>query len=161
MNRRLLVVLTFVSVLLSACQGLLAPSPTTTPEVFIPLNKAIPDFGITLQGVHLDIVRTTLSGEFPAGCTGAAPGCTQAQQGKRILSVTLAPRDLPQGNMLAYKQLPDVSVALEGAANVPVTLTQYNNANQNLTLGFEVPADAKVFGLHWAELVEIPLTVQE
>ena len=141
--------------LLAACQG----AATPTPEVFIPLDKAIPDFGITLQGVHLSIVGATLSSEFPAGCTGGVPGCNQAKEGSRILSVTLAPRDLPQGDMLAYKQLPAVSVAMEGGTKAPVSFTQYNNANQNLTIGFEVPATAKVFGLQWAGLAEIPLNV--
>lgn len=145
--------------LLAACQPLTASEATPTPEIFIPLDKAIPDYGITLEGVHLSIIDTMLSGEFPAGCTGAAPGCIQAKNGLRILSVTLAPRDLPDGNMLAYKNLPAVRVAMEGGSIVPFSLTQYNNANHNLTIGFEVPAEAKVFGLRWAELVEIPLHV--
>jgi hypothetical protein len=41
---------------LTACQPM-APAVveqnTTTPEVFIPLDKAIPDYGLTLEGVHL------------------------------------------------------------------------------------------------------------
>ncbi len=135
--------------------------PTTTPEVFIPLDKAIPDYGIVLEGVHLQVAGTTLSGEFPAGCTSGAPVCTQAAEGSRILSVTFAPRDLPEGNMLAYKSLPAVSAVLEGGATVPFSLTGYNNADHNLTLGFEVPAEARTFGLKWADLVEIPLNVHE
>ncbi len=159
MKRGLLLVLASLALLLAGCQ-MSALQPTPTPEVFIPLEKAIPDYGITLEGVHLDIKGTTLTGEFPAGCTGAAPACTQAKGGTKILAVTLSPRDLPVGNMLAYKQLPAVEVALEGGASVPVTLTQYSNSDRLLTLGFEVPAESRVFGLHWADLAEIPLRVE-
>jgi hypothetical protein len=45
------------------------------------------------------------------------------------------------------------------SANISYSLTQYDNATHNLTLGFEVPDDAVVFSLHWADLVEIPLNV--
>ncbi len=160
MKRGIVFVTMAVGMLLAACQPLVAPEPTPTPEIFIPLDKAIPDPGITLEGVHLSISGTILSAAFPSGCTGAAPGCTQAKNGTRILAVSLMPSDLPEGNMLAYKQLPPVSVAMEGGATVPVTLTQYNNTNHQLTIGFEVPAEAKVFGLRWADLAEIPLHVE-
>ncbi len=148
-------------VLLSAaCQPITVPTqeaPTTTPEVYIPLEKAIPDYGIVLEGVHLQIAGTSLSGEFPKGCTGGTPACTRAKDGDSILSVTFAPRDLPAGDMLAYKNLPAVSVAMEGGATVPYSLTLYDNTSANLTIGFEVPAAARTFGLHWADLPEIPL----
>jgi hypothetical protein len=132
---------------------------TPTPEVFIPLDEAIPDYGITLQDVHLNIISTTLDTSFPAGCTGTAPACTQAQNGKNFLAVTFKPRDLPAGQMLAYKNLPAVSVAMEGGLTAPYSLTKYENSTSLLTLGFEVPQSAKVFGLKWADLVEIPLNV--
>jgi hypothetical protein len=61
--------------------------------------------------------------------------------------------------MLAYKNLPAVSAVMEGGATVPFSLTGYNHTNHNLTLGFEVPAEARTFGLKWADLVEIPLNV--
>ncbi len=159
MKRRILFATMAFGLLLAACQAIVVPEPTPTPEIFIPLGEAIPDPGITLEGVHLSIIGTTLGATFPSGCSGAAPGCTQAKDGSRILAIALTPRDLPDGNMLAYKQLPPVSVAMEGAAAVPVSLTQYNNASRQLTLGFEVPAGAKVFGLRWADLAEIPLRV--
>ncbi len=152
-----------IALALAACQpavGSTTPEPTTTPEIYIPLDKAIPDFGIVLEGVHLQLAGTTLSGEFPAGCTGGVPACTRAKDGSQILSVKLAARDLPEGNMLAYKNLPAVSVALEGGTSIPFSLTLYDNASQNLTVGFEVPATAKTFGLKWGDLMEIPLNVE-
>jgi len=132
---------------------------TPTPEVFIPLDKAIPDFGITLEGVHLDVTGAVLDKSFPAGCMGEPPACTPAQAGLNMLSVTFEARDLPAGDMLAYKSLPPVSVAMEGGASVSYSLFAYDNATRNLMLGFEVPESAAVFGLHWADLVEIPLDV--
>ncbi len=159
MNRVLIFAIASLALLLSACQAAI-PQPTPTPEVFIPLDKAIPDFGITLEGVHLSITDTTLSGEFPARCTGVAPACVPAKAGMKILAITLAPRDLPEGNMLSYKQLPNVHVAMEGGAEAPASLTRYSVADGQLTIGFEVPGEAKVFGLHWADLTEIPLRVE-
>ena len=132
---------------------------TPTPEVFIPLDKAIPDYGMTLEGVHLDVTGVVLDKSFPTGCTGEPPACTPAQEGLNMLSVTFEPRDLPEGDMLAYKSLPAVSVVMEGGASVSYSLTKYDNASHTLTLGFEVPSDVAVFGLHWDDLVEIPLNV--
>ena len=61
--------------------------------------------------------------------------------------------------MLAYKSLPPVSVAMGGGVNVSYSLTKYDNSSHALTLGFEVPGEAAVFGLRWADLAEIPLNV--
>ncbi|HSA99743.1 MAG TPA: hypothetical protein VLE49_03765 [Anaerolineales bacterium] len=133
---------------------------TPTPEVFIPLDKAIPDHGITLDGVHLDIVNASLNKSFPAGCIGEAPACTQAQDGYNSLSVTFEPRDLPEGQTLAYKNLPAVNVAMEGGQAVSYSLYKYDNVTHTLTLGFEVPESATVFGLKWADRVEIPLKIE-
>jgi hypothetical protein len=143
---------------LAACQPAAEP-PTPSPEVFIGINQAIPDFGITLQGVHLAIAGATLAGEFPAGCS-AGSSCVMAKPGFHMLTVTFAPRDLPQGDMLAYKQLPAVSVALEGGATIPQSARMYDNTSRQLSLGFEVPENAKTFGLRWADLTEIPLNVE-
>ncbi len=159
MKHSIVLIMVCLALALAAC-GPAVAEPTTTPEVFIPLDKAIPDAGIVLEGVHLRIAGSTLSREFPAGCTGAAPGCVQAKDGAQFLAVTFAPRDLPEGNMLAYKNLPAVNAAMEGGTRVPYSLTRYDNANANLTIGFEVPAEAKVFGLRWADLGEIPLNVE-
>jgi hypothetical protein len=134
---------------------------TPTPEVFIPLDKAIPDYGITLEGIHLDLAGAALDKSFPAGCAGEPPACTQSKNSFNLLSIRFAPRDLPEGQMLAYKGLPSVSVAMEGGASVPYTLSLYDNASRTLTLGFEVPETAAVFGLKWADLVEIPLDVNQ
>jgi hypothetical protein len=139
--------------------GYMPPQVTPTPEIFIPLDKAIPDYGITLEGVHLDVSGAVLDQSFPAGCTGEPPACTPAGEDLNMLSVTFEPRDLPEGNMLAYKNLPSVSVTMEGSTSVAYSLTKYDNAIHALTIGFEVPASASVFGLHWADLVEIPLNV--
>jgi len=133
---------------------------TPTPEVFIPLDKAIPDYGITLEGIHLDVASVVLDTSFPAGCTGEPPACTPAQEGFNMLSVTFEPRDLPEGDMLAYKSLPPVNVAMEGGTGASYSLTRYDNSSHALTLGFEVPGEAAVFRLHWADLAEIPLDVK-
>ena len=139
----------------------LVQESTPTPEVFIPLDKAIPDKGIRLEGVQLDIVNTTLASSFPPKCSGSAAACTQAPSGYKMLSVTIAARALPEGQMLPYKNLPTVSVAMEGKAPVRYSLTKYDNETRTLTLGFEVPESARVFGLKWADLAEIPLDVAE
>lgn len=154
--------LAFGLLILMACQ-LPALTSTTlgtaTPEVHIPIHEGIPDFGLVLGTIHMDIAGATVSNGFPAGCSGGAP-CTVAQAGSRILSVTFAPRDLPAGDMVPYKELPDVRAALEGGATVRYTMTLFDNASQTLTLGFPVPAEARTFGLRWGDLPEVPLNVK-
>jgi hypothetical protein len=154
----LLLALVFGLPTLAACQPRTEP-PTPTPEVFIGVNQAIPDFGITLQGVRLAVVDARLGSQFPAGCTGGE-SCVTPGPGFRMLAVTFSPRDLPQGDMLAYKQLPAVSVVLEGGVTVPQSGSMYDNTSRQLSLGFEVPDQAKTFGLRWADLPEIPLNVK-
>jgi hypothetical protein len=139
--------------------GYMSPQATPTPEVFIPLDKAIPDYGISLEGIPLDIAGAVLDTSFPVSCTGDEPACFQAKEGFNILSVTFNPHDLPEGDMLAYKSLPAVSVAMEDGGSVSYSWTIYDNISHALTLGFEVPGEAAVFSLHWADLVEIPLNV--
>lgn len=150
------------ALLLLACQlpsVISSQPPTATPEVILPANQGVPDYGITLEGVHLLIAGATLSDGFPAGCTGGAP-CTMARAGSRILSVTFTPEKLPEGSMLAYKNMPAVRVSPDGGDPVRYTLTLYDNASSTLTLGFEVPGTARSFGLHWGDMTEIPITVQ-
>ncbi len=147
----------------AACGPAISPAttePTPTPEIFIPLDKAIPEYNIVLEGVHLQVARAVLSDRFPDGCTGEAPACTQPREGFNVLSVTFAPRDLPEGNMLAYKNLPSVGIIVDGGRLAPVWLSRYDNTSHNLTLGFETPADANAFGLKWADVAEIPLRVE-
>jgi hypothetical protein len=134
---------------------------TPTPEIFIPLDKAIPDYGLALEGVHLDIAGATLADSFPAGCTGQAPACTEAMPGYNVLSVSFVPRDLPEGEMLPYKAVPEVWIAMEAGQRAPCTLRTYDNASRALTLGCEVPEGAAAFGLRWADLVEIPLEISQ
>jgi hypothetical protein len=116
---------------------------------------------ITLEGVHLHIINTILNRSFPANCSGGSPACAQAKNGYVFLSITFEPQDLPDGNMLAYKNLPAVSVAMEGNTDVPKSLYKYENARHLLTLGFEVPETANAFTLKWADLPEIPLKIDE
>ena len=139
--------------------GYMALQVTPTPEVFIPLDNAIPDDDITLEGVHLDVTAAILDKSFPADCTEEPPACTLAKEGFNMLSITFVPRDMTAGDMPAYKSLPAVSVVIEGGTSVSYSLTKYDNATHTMTLGFEVPGDATVFGLYWADLVEIPLNV--
>ena len=127
-------------VLLAAC----GPTPASAQEV-------------TLEGVHLDIANTAMDTSFPAGCSGEAPACVQAQEGNKILSVTFQPRDLPKGQMLAYKNLPAVSVTTQDGTPVQYTLYKYDNVAHTLMLGFEVPDNAVVAGLNWANSKGIPL----
>jgi hypothetical protein len=149
---------------LAACQPALGIAPTTeaatpTPEIFIARTQAVPGGTILLEGVELEILDAVLSGSFPAGCSGDVPACTRATNGYSILSVTFAPRNLPEGQFLAYKDLPEVEIVMEGGALASPTLVAYDPAGGNMTLGSEVPADARVFGLRWAALAEIPLEV--
>ncbi len=164
MKANVVLIATVFVLAFSACGPAISPAtvePTPTPEIFIPLGKAIPEYNIVLEGVHLQVAGAVLSDRFPAGCTGEAPACTQARDGFKVLSVTFAPRDLPEGNMLAYKNLPSVSIMVDGGRSVPVSLSRYDNASHNLTLGFETPADANAFGLKWADVAEIPLRVEK
>ncbi len=124
-------------------------------------KTASPVQELTLEGVHLDIVSVTLGQSFPAGCTGGIPACTPARSGTDILSVTFQPRDLPKGQMLAYKNLPAVSVTPKDENAVPYSLYKYDNVAHTLTLGFEVPEGAAISGLKWADLEEIPLEVTQ
>ena len=120
----------------------------------------VSDTAITLDGVHLDLGDSRLAEAFPAGCQDLPPVCTQAQAGYRILSVSLTPVDLPAGQMLAYKQIPAGTAVLDdtgGAA--PNGFSRYDNATGTLTLGFEVPATAKVFVPRWGTLALMPLTL--
>jgi hypothetical protein len=74
-----------------------------------------------------------------------------------MLSLECEPHDLPAGDMLAYKSLPSVSVAMDGGPSVPYSRATFDNATHALTLGLEVPDGAAAFGLQRANLVEIPL----
>ena len=132
---------------------------TPTPEIFIARTQAIPGEPIVLDGVELQVTGTVLSQSFPPGCSGKAPACSEAPDGQNILSVRFTPRDLPEGQFLAYKDLPEVQVVMEGGLHAASTLMTYDALAGNLTLGFEVPGDARVFGLKWAELAEIPLEI--
>jgi hypothetical protein len=114
---------------------------------------------LVLEGVHLDIVSAVLDKSFPPGCIEDVSLCIQAKDEHNILSVTFQPRDLPEEQMLAYKMLPEVYVAMEGGVSASYSLHKYDNLSHALTIGFEVPESATTFGLHWADLMEIPLEV--
>ncbi len=114
---------------------------------------------VTLGGVHLKITSAILDRSFPVGCAGEAPACVQAESGNEILSVAFQPQDLPQGQMLAYKSLPAVSVVPGGGPGVLYSLFRYDNVSHVLTLGFEVPEEATSFGLKWGDLAELPLEI--
>ncbi len=129
------------SILLSSCG---APPTAPSQEVI-------------LEGVQLHVAAISLNKSFPADCTGAAPACMQAQPGNNILSVTFQPRDLPEGQMLAYKNLPVITVILRDGEVVKYSLSKYDNTAHTLTLGFEVPEGAADFRLKWADQEEIPL----
>jgi len=56
------------------------PEVTPTPEIFTPLEEANPDYGFTLEGIHLDVVGAALGKSFPAGCTDSEPACFLAKK---------------------------------------------------------------------------------
>ncbi len=68
--------------------------------------------------------------------------------------------DLPAGQMLAYKEIPAGTAVLDDTGGTaPNAFSRYDNTSGNLTLGFEVPAAAKIFVLRWGTLAAIPLTL--
>ena len=118
------------------------------------------DTAVTLEGVHLNLGEIRLADAFPAVCQDLPPACTQARPGYRILSVSLTPVDLPAGQMLAYKQIPAGTAVVDDTGGVaPNGFSRYDNATGTLTLGFEVPATAKIFVLRWGTLAFVPLTL--
>jgi len=128
-----------------------------TPQIFLPQTEAVPRDGILLEGVHLDIAGVILDQTFPASCTGSEPACTQAGPGHMFLSIAFTARDRPEGQMLAYKNLPTVQVVLPGEPRIANSIQQYDSTTHILTIGFRVPEHAAVFGLKWDGLTEIPL----
>jgi hypothetical protein len=112
---------------------------------------------IVLEGVDLNIIGTGFNPSFPANCTGGAPVCYKAKDGYTFFSITLEPQNLPEGDMLAYKMLPKISLTIDGHETALPTVQTYENATDRLTLGFEVPEIANSFALQWADLYAIPL----
>ena len=144
-------------------EGLPTPRPTTTTS---PAELDTPAAGqgsqgvVAIENIHLDIVKVLLDHSFPAGCTDKPPACTTAQGGYQILSVFLVPIDLPESQMLLYKNtLGEVTVEINTGEIIPLTVQMYNNATRNLTIGFEVPDGAAGFILHWPGSDAVALTI--
>jgi hypothetical protein len=154
-----LFVLTVLGLVISGCGGQdrapLAPT-RQAPTPTVPAVQGI----VVLSGVHLNVTRVLLDRNFPAGCVGSPPACTTAQDGYWFLSVFLVPVDLPEGQMLAYKNIPaEVAVESNSGGKVPPSNRQYDNATRNLILGFQVPVSAAEFMLQWPGGNTIALTV--
>ncbi len=126
---------------------------TVTPEIFIARTQAIPA-QVQLSGVTLAVVEASFS-----SCD--LPDCPAAPAGTRYLRVTLQALNLPAGQALDYKNLPQgIAVHDETGAVTPFNrLLAYAPSTQQLALYFTVPETAVVMGLQWPGVAEIPLTV--
>ncbi len=131
---------------------------TPTPEIYIPLIKAVPY--IELDQAKIVLGEAVMSNAFPLGCSGQPPACTTAKEGYRYIVVSFKPLDLPEGQMLPYKSVPaSVGIKDETGSLYPTTLRSYDNTSRLLTLGFEVPASASTFVLQWPGYDDLPLNV--
>jgi hypothetical protein len=162
MNRIILSCWLLLFLGLSACQPSPTASPavepsattpaseeiTPTPEIYIPLKQAVPY--LELDHVKIIVGDAVMSDTFPAGCSGQPPACTTVKDGYHIVSVSFKPLDLPEGEMVPYKNVPDTAGIKDETGSVyPYTLRAYDASSRILTLGFEVPATASSFSLQW------------
>ena len=125
-----------------------------TPEVFISLTQAIPT-QIQLNGTLLAVQEARL-----AECD--LPDCPPVPAGRRYLSLTLQVLNLPTGQSLDYKNLPDgIAIQDNTGSTTPFDrLYAYKPEEQQLILYFSVPETATTFSLQWPEITEIPLSVE-
>jgi len=113
---------------------------------------------VTLLNYHLQVSASGLAETFPPGCTGQPPACNRASQGKNLLRIEFNPVDLPQGDMLPYKDLPQgVAVRDNTGTGAGVSYKTYNVTTRTLTLAFEVSKTASSFSLIWPGTNPIPL----
>ncbi len=113
---------------------------------------------VLLGNVHLQVSASGLAATFPPACTGQDPECFHAKEGMTFLAIELNPSDLPQGDMLDYKNLPaEIAVRDDTAAAAGVSYRIYKVTTRTLTLAFEVSRSAKNFSLLWPGSNPIPL----
>lgn len=126
---------------------------TTTPEVFIARTQAIPA-QVQLNGTMLAVREARLG-----RCD--LPDCPPAPAGTRYLRVPLQAINLPAGDSLDYKNLPQgIAVYDETGTRTPFDrILAYKPDTQELILYFTVPETATVFELQWPDVAPVPLTV--
>jgi len=125
----------------------------TTPEIFIARTQAVPA-QMQLNGVTLAVQSASFS-------TCDLPECPAAPAGKRYLRVNLQAVDLPAGQSLDYKNLPQ-GIAIYDDTRTVTPFSHfyiYAPTTQQLSLYFAVPEAASKFGLQWPGFAEIPLEV--
>jgi hypothetical protein len=141
----------------SAC-GVQRNTPLAPTEQ--PSSMPASQGSVVLNGARLNVTQAQLASGFPPGCAGAPPACITAQDGYRFLAILLVPVDLPEGQVVAYKQIPaEVVVKSDTGETSAPTERKYDNATRNLLLGFQVPAAATGYTLQWPGSEAIALTV--
>ena len=155
------IIIIALCVALTACNPKLAATPTlyddplaptTTPEIFISLTQAISAV-VDLNGVALAVTDARFG--------NCATECPPPPDGTHYLRVMLQALNLPAGQSLDYKNLPEgIAIHDETGVITPFDhVLAYTPATQQLVLFFAVPETAQVFGLQWPGVAEIPLTV--
>ncbi len=148
-----------LAMLLNGCQSALTPAPNaeitptgqTTPPAYDLVN-------VMLKNIHLQVSASGLARTFPPGCTGQPPACNFVGLDKNLLIIELNPTDLPQGDMLPYKELPQgVGVQDNRGAISVVSYKSYDLTTRTLTLAFEVSKAAASYSLLWPGMDLIPL----
>ncbi len=134
---------------LTSCQV----NETQTPqEERMPTGKptTIDLVNVMLNNTHLQVSASGLATTFPPGCKGQEPECFQAKEGKTLLGIRLIPSDLPQGDMLDYKNLPkEIAVREDTGMEAGISYRIYDVTTRILTLAFEVSGSATTFTLLW------------
>ncbi len=153
----ILVLALIVAGLLPSCQVNAAPQ-----EAQAPTSQSTPPtidlVNVLLKNIHLQVSASGLATTFPPGCTGQEPECFRAKPGMTLLGIEFVPSDLPQGDMLAYKELPaEIAVRDDSGAAAGVSYKIYNATTRILTLAFEVSKTATSFNLLWPGTSPIPI----
>ncbi len=154
-----LLVAFFIMQPLAGCQVFEAQP---TQEGVLPTAQATPPtidlVNVTLNNIHLEVAASGLAPTFPAGCTGEEPACYRAKEGMTLLGIQFIPSDLPQGDMLNYKELPEeIAVRDSTGAEAGVSYRTYDVTTRILTLAFEVSKSAGTFTLVWPGTNPIPI----
>lgn len=152
-------VMVILALLLNSCKSAFtqtpkaesSPASQSTPQTYDLVN-------VMLKNIHLQVSASGLARTFPSGCTGQPPACNLAGLDKNLLIIEFNPTDLPQGDMLPYKELPQgVGVRDNTGAVSLLAYKSYNLTTRTLTLAFEVAKTADFLSLIWPGMDDIPL----
>jgi hypothetical protein len=147
-----------VFVLASSACGVQSSTPLAPTEQ--PSSTPTSPGSVVLNGARLHVTTAQLDRSFPPGCTGTPPACIPAQDGHQFLAILFVPVDLPEGQVVAYKQIPSEVVVESSAGETSGPAERkYDAATRNLLLGFQVPAAATGYTLHWPGSEAIALNV--